>query len=240
MVGIREVLVLRFFKSPITWFTLLGLVVGYFGIPVRVPAYVMWVWNRPYGFHIASIMVFGTLGCLVGLFFHYWIRKQLERESALWITGFVSLALVFGTIGVFRYQTHNEIVMWSEVNLGFVRASGVSTNNAINADGGIQLIKAGADIQAGVDMGGVEFFGQEQYKKLSAIASAFSEAGRYIGSQTKTEKLQESVQFVNQSGAILKQIGNQSYPNRTNHLDEVVSKIYNDIPNDFDTSIQAN
>lgn len=231
---------MKFIKSLITWCTLLGLVVGYFGIPVHPPAYAMWVWNRPNGFHIASILMFGTLGCLVGLFFHYWIWKRLERESALWLTGIVSLALVFGTIGVFRYQAYNETVMWSEVNLGFVRTLGVSRDNVSSTNGGIQMIQAGADIQAGVNMGSSNLFGQDQYQKLSSIASAFSEAGYYMVSQNDKEKLQESIQFVNQSGAIIKQIGNQSYPNKTNNLDEVISKIYNDIPNDFDKSWQAN
>lgn len=227
-------------KSPITWTTLLGLVVGYFGIPVRVPAYVMWVWNRPYKFHIASILILGVLGCLIGLFFHYWKWKLLERESALWITGIVSVAFVIGIIGVFRYQASNETVMWSEVNLGFVRTLGVYRDTVSARSGGVEMIQAAADIQAGVDMGGREFFGQDQYQKLSSIASAFSEAGHYMVSQVDQQKLQESIQFVNQAGAVIKQIGNQSYPNRTNNLDEVVSQIYKDIPNDFDKTWQPN
>jgi hypothetical protein len=222
-------------KSSITWCTVLGLVVGYFGIPVHPAAYTMWVWNRPYGFHFASILIFGSLGCLVGAFIHYWIWKRLDREVALWITAMISLALVFGTIGVFRYQAYNETVMWTEVNLGFVRAMAVSRDNVMNTDGGIQMTQAGADIQAGVTMAGrsgINIFGRDESQKLSAIASAFSEAGYYMVSQDK-DKLQESLQFVKQSGAILRQMGNQSYPNKTNHLDEITSKIYNLIPKDF-------
>jgi hypothetical protein len=233
---------LKSIKSSITWCTVLGLVVGYFGIPVHPAAYAMWVWNRPYGLHIASILIFGTLGCLVGLFFHYWIWERLNREVALWITAVFSLALVFGTIGVFRYQAYNETVMWTEVNTGFVRTLAASRDNVTNTDEGIQMTQAGADIQAGVTMAGrsgINIFGRDESQKLSSIASAFSEAGYYVVSQNK-DKLQESIQFVKQSGAIIGQINNQSYPNKTNHLEEITSKIYNLIPDDFVEGWQAN
>ena len=81
------------------------------------------------------------------------------------------------------------------------------------------MIQAGADIQAGVNVGSSSLFGQDQYQKLSSIASAFSEAGYYMVSQNDKEKLQESIHFVNLSGTVIKQIGNQSYPNKTNNLD---------------------
>jgi hypothetical protein len=231
---------LRFVKSPITLCIVFGLVVGYFGIPVHPSAYGMWVWNRPYGFHMASMLIFGTLGFSVGLFLHYWIRKSLDRESGLWIAGIFSLALVFGTIGVFRYQANNETVMWTEINTGFVRVLEVYRDNKTNPDGGIPMLQAGADIQAGTNMGGSKLFGQDSYQKLSSIASAFSEAGYYMVSQKDQEKLQESIQFANQSGAIIKQIGNQSYPNKTNNFDETILKIYDLIPKDFDKTWAAN
>lgn len=231
---------MKFMKSPVTWWTLFGMVVGYFGIPVVPRGYIMWVWNRPYGFHIASILILGTLGCLVGLFFHYWIWKRLDREAALWIAGIFSLALVLGAIGVFRYQAYNETVMWTEVNMGFVRTMGVSRENVTNTDKGIQMLQAGADLQAGANMGGIKLFSQDQYQELSSIASAFSEAGYFMVSQKDKEKLKESIQFVNQSGAIIGQIGNQSYPNKTNNLERIMSKIYNLIPNGFDKSWPAN
>ena len=231
---------LRFIKSPITLGIVLGLVVGYFGIPVHLSAYEMWIWNRPYGFHIASMLVFGTLGCLVGLFFHYWIWKRLDRKAGLWITGIFSLALVFGTVGFFQYQAYNETVMWSDVNTGFVRVLAVYREQVTNPDRGIQLIQAGADIQAGANMGGSQLFGQVNYQKLSDIASAFSEAGYYMILQKDKEKLQESIQFANQSGSTIGQIGNQSYPNRTNHFEGIISKIVHLIPNDFYKTWTAN
>lgn len=230
---------MKVIKSPIPWCTLLGMVIGYFGIPVRVPAYVMWMWNQPYGFRVASILVLGTVGCLVGLLFHYWKWKRLDREVTTWALGISGLALVVGTIGVFSYQAHNETVMWTKVNLGFVRTLGVSQDNVTNTDGGIQMLQAGADIQAGADMGGIERFGRDRYNKLSAIASAFSEAGYFMVSQKDKEKLEESIQFVHKAGAIIRKIGNQSYPNETKNLDEVISEINRDIPNDFDKSWQA-
>lgn len=231
---------MRFIKSPITLCTVLGLVVGYFGIPVHPPAYAMWVWNRPYGFHIASMLILGTLGCSVGLFLHYWIRKRIDRQAGLWIAGIFSLALVFGTIGVFQYQAYNETVMWTEVNTGFVRVLEVYRDNATNPDDGIKMLQAGADIQAGANMGGGQLFGQDSSQKLSSIASAFSEAGYYIVSQKNKEKLQEAIQFASQSGAIIRQIGNQSYSNKTNNFEKTISKIYNLIPNDYDKTWFAN
>ena len=230
---------MKLIKSPISLFTVLGLVIGYFGIPVRLPAYAMWVWSRPYGFHIASMLMFGTIGCLVGLFFHYWIWKRLDREAGMWITGIFSLVLVFGTVGFFQYQAFNETVMWSDVNTGFVRVLAYK-EQVTSPDRGIQMIQAGADIQAGANMGGRQLFGQVNYQKLIDIASAFSEAGYYIILHKDNDKLKESIQFANQSGAIITQIGNQSYPNRTNHLEEIISKIDKLIPNDFQKTWPAN
>lgn len=230
---------MKIIKSPILWCTLLGLVVGYFGIPVRVPAYVMWMWNEPHGFRVASILVLGTVGCLAGLFFHYWKWKHLGREGAMWALAISVLALIVGAIGVFRYEAHNETVMWTKVNLGFVRAMGVSQDHPTNADAGIQMLQAGDDIKAGADMGGIARFGRDRYNKLSSIASAFSEAGYFMISQKDKERLQESIQFAQKAGAIIRKIGNQSYPNETKNLDEVISEINRDIPNDFDKSWQA-
>ncbi|QSO48485.1 hypothetical protein [Alicyclobacillus mengziensis] len=230
---------MKVIKSPIWWCTLFGLVVGYFGIPVRVPAYVMWMWNQPYGFRIASIFVLGTVGCLVGLFFHYWKWKRLDRGVSMWVLGISSLALIVGTIGFFRYQAHKETVMWTKVNLGFVRAMGVSQDNPTNTDAGIQMLKAGADIQAGADMGGIARFGRDRYQKLSSIASAFSEAGYFMVSQNK-EKSQEAIKFAHKAGSIIRKIGNQSYPNETKNLNEVISEINRDIPSDFDKGWEAN
>lgn len=231
-------------KSPIPWCTLLGMIVGYLGIPVFDAGYAQdtvagWVWDRPYGFHIASIAILGTLGFLVGLVFHYGFRKPLDRRAAVWITSISSVVLALGIIGIFRYQAEQESVMWTKVNRGFSDAWAVSTEISRGDRNtpmqGYYMIRAGADIQAGASMGGIERFGHNRYQELSAISSAFSEAGYFMVSQKNTEKLKESNQFVHKSGSIIRQMvtGDQSYPKPTNHFNEVISKIDHDIPNDY-------
>ena len=47
-------------RSPIPWGVLLGIIVGYFGIPVLMPGFENrwsnYVWYQPYGFYATSIL----------------------------------------------------------------------------------------------------------------------------------------------------------------------------------------
>lgn len=227
---------LKFIKTPVPWCTLLGMVVGYFGIPVLNPALVNnWVWDHPYGFHRASILIFGALGCLVGLFFTYCFRKNLGRIANLWVTGMISLALLVGTIGVYRFQANHESTMWTQINTGFILTMGVSrdhltiSNSQQNQLIGTQIIKAS------VYMEDAYKFGESRYQKLNIVASALSEAGVNLVTQNNPEQLQESIQFINQTGTIIKnEIRDQSYPNKTAHFQQILNRISDKIPKDFD------
>ena len=232
--------ILKLSRSPLTWGTLVGMTLGYFGIPAYVPAYSMWVWHRPYGFHVASILILGTVGCLMGSFVHYGMRKGANRRDAMWTMATLILVLLGGTIGISEHQARNETVIWSELNTGFVRVLGAAQDNRSTFTEGIWMIKAGADIQAGADMGGVKRFGQKRYQQLTSIASAFAETGYNLLSATDKSNAQESLQFVKQAGSTIKrEIGNQSYPNRTNHLNQLLSEIVSYIPPDYQRFWQA-
>ncbi|MCY0903283.1 MAG: hypothetical protein OWU32_14075 [Firmicutes bacterium] len=226
---------MRSLKSPITWFTLAGMLIGYFGIPVAVPGYTMWTWARPYGFHVASVLIFGSVGCLVGLLIHNWIWKDTQRNSVLWTLAVASLVLSFGIIGVFRDQAYNETVMWGYVNSGLVKAMAAARSGTTNLDRGFDLTQAGDQLQAGETMGGPQVFGQSD-QKLNSVAMAFTQAGFFLISHENKEKLAESIHFVSECGAIIRQMGNQSYPVRTNHFTRIIELLYKVIPADYGVS----
>lgn len=148
---------MKWIKSPIPWSTLLGMVVGNFGIPIylrgEVPNTVTgWVWNRPDGFHTASIAIVGTLGFLVGVAFHFGFGKHFTKRTSVWITSMLSFVLVWGTIGVFGYQAYQESAMWTKMNQGFSDVWAVTTSmsrsHRITTMEGYDMIRAGGDIQA--------------------------------------------------------------------------------------------
>lgn len=236
---------LKLIKSFIVWGTITGLVIGYYGIPVLIPGYANnwhnWVWNQPDGFYVVSILFFGTLGCSVGVFLHLWIRKRLDRRAMTWMTGVFSVALLVGTIGVYRHHAYNESIKWTQINLGFVRTMAASEANLSVSTANRDRSIGAQLIQAGSDMGTGDNFGALRGQQLGHVASALSEAGYYMVTQQDEEKFRESIKFVNQAGAIIKAaIGNQSYSQKTKHFHEILTKINKEIPPDFDKTWEAN
>ena len=186
------------------------------------------------------MLIVGTLGCLVGLSLYYWKWSRRDRRIEMWTTALLNLALLCGVVGIFRYQAGREAVMWTKVNMGFVRAMTAAQDEARDGtSAGIQMTLAGADIQAAIDMGGPEF-GTAQYQKLSSMAGAFSEAGYYVASQANQKKSQDAIRFIKRSASVIKQIGNQSYPSKTNNLNRVVSEIIAAVPSDFEGQWPSN
>ncbi|QQE78831.1 hypothetical protein [Alicyclobacillus sp. SO9] len=238
---------MKFVKSSmIPLGTVIGLLAGYCGIPVPIPGYSNnwhnWVWNQPYGFYVASIILLGALGWLAGVFFHSWIWKHSNSKSMMWVTGILGIALLLGTIGVYRHHAYNESIKWTQINLGFVRTLDASEANLSPSTPNKDRSIGTQIIQAGSDMGSGDNFKSPQYPLLGHVASALSEAGYYMVTQQDKRKFRESIAFVNDAGSMIKNVvGNQqSYPNKTKHFQELLKKINSEIPKDFDKSWEAN
>lgn len=120
---------MKVLRSPGFWGLIVGIVIGYYGIPVLLPnAINQWVWQRPIGFTTASIFAFGALGYFVGSFIQKWIEIRSGTGNAMLVYGLSALALLIGVIGFYRFEAANTDTVWTTVSTGLSRAYGVGEN----------------------------------------------------------------------------------------------------------------
>ncbi|MFB5189014.1 hypothetical protein [Alicyclobacillus fastidiosus] len=130
---------MRFYTSIMFLGTITGLVLGAFGLPVRVPATNWWTWFPPIGFRAASSLGLGTLGLLIGLFVDFMRMNRRTRlpEIFFWCNGFAIVALLVSMVQIYRLAASDADQNWGTVNdclFTFDSAEQVLAKNPSRAD----------------------------------------------------------------------------------------------------------
>lgn len=183
-------------RSPIIWGAVVGVLVGIRGIPVVIPGTgAIWVWAMPSGAYVASVTGFGVAGCLVGAVIQFWSRRVVSWKIGIWAFGVPALALLIGTVGLYRMhaQLQNSTRYLSNMGLSGIPATAAildsqdSTQQDMNRAAG-WLIRAGADLGAA-----------SQFKSASGARASYQEVGDGLSNAGYTILLSRNSKHVQQA-----------------------------------------
>lgn len=229
---------MKVFRSPVFWGSLVGIVIGYYGIPDLLPNTTnQWVWQHPVGFTTASIFAFGTLGYLAGSFILKWLEIRNGTGNAMLAYGLSALALLIGVIGFYRFEAANTDTVWSQVSTGLSRAFGVAknlTNGVPSPDiirgQGTSLIIAAADIG-----GAGRYFGRHrQNMSMERVSSALTQAGYYLVVPQSEQQVIDAENFINQVEAVIQDSVRVNHDRLTPaSMQKILDKVSAIVPSEF-------
>jgi|GEM_PF-5968839 len=239
MEGSRRLI--RIFRTSTFWGTVAGVIIGYVGIPVPVPAMHYWMWEHPSGYCVPSVLVFGTVGCLVGIGVQRASGKVMPRRIAVAVLGTCSLALVLGLVGFYRLEASNQDAMWTLARLGLERVSGVSQNLSkqtadlqVKRGYGEELVVAGADVGAASHIASPYNINLN----LDELAGALNQAGYNLILGTDTQTAQK---FATEIGELVDQTAQGTRGQLTNAtVAQILEQAIKDVPPAYSNGWSAN
>lgn len=218
--------------------TIVGVTIGYIGIPVVVPnTSAHWVWTTPFGYRAASVFVFGTLGYLVGSCVKACI---LKNATLIWSYGITSITLLIGLLGFYRLDTASNDTMWSLVATGLERTDGVSMNIAhgdpVHSQG-TSLIMAASDIGSAAQY----FDIHRQDLNMERVSSALAQAAYYMTGDQDPKATAVAKEYIDQSAPIIESgLRNLRFVSDPIALQNVINKMSAIIPSELQQPWQVN
>lgn len=236
---------MKIFRSWIVWGSLIGIVIGYSGLPVPVPGYArLWVWHHPIGFRVASIFALGTLGYLVGSFIEQVSKARRGLENEVLASGISTLALFIGLVGFYRFDAANTDTMWTQVRVGLSRISAAADSLSGSKPTHTTIQSQGASIiMAAADIGGAsQYFGRHsQESSMQSVASASSQAGYLMETSKDPKRITDVIKFLAKTSDIIDtSVRSHSGAMTPASMQQILNQISTIIPSELQQSWPAN
>lgn len=232
---------MRLWTSAIFWGILAGLVLGFFGIPVPVPATTWWAWSQPIGFHTASVLSLGALGFLIGLLIdliRFRVRFKLP-QAILWVNALVAFALLVSIVQIFRLaasDANGNLSVTADSVLAFYAVSRDLRTNPTEAD----LQSYAAQLRAA----GAELYVVSQYyytdrtpnPSMANVSSGLTTSGLLLASSNPSH-VKEAEAFIEKASATFQSIEKaHSFAYNASTMQSMLNQISAEEPQQFKTN----